>query len=431
MASKDRTVEFFSLCQSLPPTPINSQSKPPPPPPSSKGRYSPTDANDELRTFHKTASMLSKDIYSTSTLLSELTTLIHSRSGSLFVDESTKVNSLVLRIKSNIESLNTKLDAANDMIQRNKRRLGRNSQAGLEASNLVGQLQEEFVNTTKGFKDVLQVRSDRIKERTDKESHLLGSASHGGDIGEAERISLLGNKPRVYEKSDTGKFGNTSAVNQKYNAETRLNSGGLNSFSAGGESGLSNGLSNGPRLDLTSAILQNNNRMQPGESTMQLPRPYGIQNGSETEQFPTSSGIRLRHGSSSMSSSDANLPSTSLPVYTPLDIQRMEEQSGQSQMMQLIPDQNYLRERADAMTTVESNIVELGTIFNKLAVMVNEHSEMVQRVEDNVDNANDNIMLSMNTLTDTLDNLRSNRQLFFRVLAVLVVFAILFITFFA
>jgi syntaxin 5 len=140
--------------------------------------------------------------------------------------------------------------------------------------------------------------------------------------------------------------------------------------------------------------------------------------------------MRLRHSQSSVSNNDT-LPTTSLPVYTPLDIQRMEEQSGQSQMMQLIPDQNYLRERADAMETVESNIVELGTIFNKLAVMVNEHSEMVQRVEDNVDSANDNLTLSLNTLTDTLDNLRSNKQLFFRMMAVLVVFVIFFITFFA
>jgi syntaxin 5 len=142
-------------------------------------------------------------------------------------------------------------------------------------------------------------------------------------------------------------------------------------------------------------------------------------------------GMRLRQNQSSLSNTDENGASSSLPVYTPLDIQRMEEQSGQSQMMQLIPDQNYLRERADAMTAVETNIVELGTIFNKLAVMVSEHSEMVHRVEDNVDSANDNITLSLGMLTDTLDNLRSNRQLFFRLLAVAVVFVIFFITFFA
>lgn len=147
--------------------------------------------------------------------------------------------------------------------------------------------------------------------------------------------------------------------------------------------------------------------------------------------YSPSTGMRLRHTQSSLSNHDGNGTSSSLPVYTPLDIQRMEEQSGQSQMMQLIPDQNYLRERADAMSAVETNIVELGTIFNKLAVMVNEHSEMVQRIEDNVDDANDNILLSLNTLTDTFENLRSNRQLFFRLMAVIVIFAIVFITVFA
>ena len=128
---------------------------------------------------------------------------------------------------------------------------------------------------------------------------------------------------------------------------------------------------------------------------------------------------------------NSNTPLLPGAVHSPFDIQQMEENSGQSQMMQLIPDQNYLRERADAMTQVETNIVELGTIFNKLAVMVNEHQELVERVEDNVDDANENITLSMATLTDTLTNLRTNKALFLKIFSVLVVFIILFITFFA
>ena len=99
--------------------------------------------------------------------------------------------------------------------------------------------------------------------------------------------------------------------------------------------------------------------------------------------------------------------------------------------MQLIPDQDYLRERADAMEQVESNIVELGTIFNRLAVMVNEHKDMVQRVEDNVDETNSTINMAMNTLTDTLTNLQTNRALAFKVFSILVVFIISFIIFFA
>ncbi len=109
----------------------------------------------------------------------------------------------------------------------------------------------------------------------------------------------------------------------------------------------------------------------------------------------------------------------------------MEQESGQQQMMQLIPDQDYLRERADAMSTVESNIVELGTIFNKLAVMVSEHRDLVQRVEDNVEDANANINLSLNALVDTLTSLRTNRALFLKVSAILIFFIIAFIIFFA
>lgn len=116
---------------------------------------------------------------------------------------------------------------------------------------------------------------------------------------------------------------------------------------------------------------------------------------------------------------------------TPLDIQRMETESGAQRQYQLIPDQDYLRQRADAMTQVESNIVELGTIFYKLAVMVNEHREMVQRVEDNVEDTNANVNLSLATLTDTLRDLQTNRALGMKVLGILVLFIIMFIIFFA
>ena len=145
--------------------------------------------------------------------------------------------------------------------------------------------------------------------------------------------------------------------------------------------------------------------------------------------------MRLRHSNSEpISSYSGTYSSYSNPnntPLTPLDIQRMETENGQQQQMQLIPDQDYLRERADAMSQVETNIVELGQIFNKLAVMVSEHKELVQRVEDNVDDANSNITLSLNTLTDTLHNLQTNRALFFKILSVLVVFIVLFVVFLA
>jgi len=145
-------------------------------------------------------------------------------------------------------------------------------------------------------------------------------------------------------------------------------------------------------------------------------------------------GINGRGGGSVMYSKyseSSNALTSPYQVLSPLDIQRMDEQSGQAQMMQLIPDQSYMRQRADAMSQVEANIVQLGTIFNKLAVMVSEHQELVQRVEDNVEEANENIMLSLSTLTNTLTSMRTNRALIFKIMAVLFIFIVLFITFFA
>lgn len=290
MTSQDRTSEFFSLCQSLPPPPPNAitSSKNPNLSTStlanstssqiSTGRYSSISTNPkddptsaELRAFHQTASLISRDIYTTSTLLNELTTLIQTRSGSLFVDETPKVNDLVLQIKNNIETLNTKLDDANRMINRHKRTLGKNSQKGMEVSNLVGQLQEEFVNTTKGFKDVLRVRSDRMKEKSDRKNSLLMNSGNENHLNthqhdnHDEEISLLGNKPKVYN----------DGTNSLMNFNQMSNGSNINNNNNNNIQGFGMG---GPRLDLTSAMLSQQNEisssnMPGGESTMQLPRP--------------------------------------------------------------------------------------------------------------------------------------------------------------
>ena len=144
--------------------------------------------------------------------------------------------------------------------------------------------------------------------------------------------------------------------------------------------------------------------------------------------FDASSSMPTYSGGTSSYYPDSSFNLSAAPL-TPMEIQRIE--SGQQSQYQLIPDQDYLRQRADAMSQVESNIVELGTIFQKLAVMVNEHRDMVMRVEDNVEEANTNLNLSMAALTDTLHNLQTNRLLMAKVLGIVVLFIIMFIIFFA
>lgn len=390
----DRTSEFLSLARSLPNSDrlsmrLNSADATS----SLQGSPAPTKSNPayvELRDFHKTAGGISRDIASTSALLSELTQLV--RHKSVFGDDSAKINSLVVRIKSNIENLNARLDQAGTTIAQQKRKLGQNSQAGQEASNLVDGLKTEFAEAASGFKKILQQRTDNLKETDDLQREVYGA----GKDDPIPNITALSAPPVVYTSAPPSLTGMPH-----------------NTF---------------PTLDLTSGM------MATGESTSSaLPRPHGISSTGSPDLYGTD-GMRNRRPGGDLptysGSYSTYMRSHSAPL-TPLDIQRMEEESGASQMMQLIPDQDYLRERADAMSQVESNIVELGTIFNKLAVMVSEHREMVQRVEDNVEDANANINLSLNALTDTLTSLRTNRALALRVFSILVAFIIFFIVFFA
>jgi len=394
--AENRTNEFMSMARSvggLPPQILAAPS------PNSKNRnQNKNDRNAshiaKLKDFHNTAGGISRDIASTSGMLAELTQLV--RQKSLFQDDSQQVNELVVRIKTAIENLNGRLDTAGRESAQQKRTLGKNSQPAQEASNVVGQLQVEFGHTAAGFKTILQQRTDVLKETTDRKREIYGTGAGGSEIEDVPILNLE-NRPPVYSFSQDD--------------------------NGGGYGGGGMGPAGFPTLDLTSGM------MAAGEPTgSQLPRPHGASTTTPKNSRPGSS----IYGKSASSNYYGNSQTGGAPtMMSPFDIQQMEQESGQGQTMQLIPDQNYLRERADAMETVESNIVELGVVYNRLATMVSEHKDMVQRVEDNVDESNSMINLGMNQLVDTLANLRSNRGLALKLFSILVVFIISFIIFFA
>ena len=239
-------------------------------------------ALQELRHFRQTAQQISHDVSTTSTLLAELSRLVKAGAGGtrMFADESAneRADALVLRIKGNIEGLHSRLEEASLVLERSKRRLGKNyAQAGMEASNLVGQLKEDFVRTTSGFKAVLEQRSDGMKDAKDRKRRVLGGGEGEGAMGEGvggeERVDLLTlmNKPAVYGGSH----------NHSNMDSHRTSSFGDVGMASGG--GLGGGNSNNmmPQLDLTSGMMAMAQRHQDesmgglpaGESSSQLPRP--------------------------------------------------------------------------------------------------------------------------------------------------------------
>jgi syntaxin 5 len=409
--SDNRTDEFLMLARALPPadmrrpTPTSSAASQPSAALSQQQQLEAANnknpAYAELRNFHATAGGISRDIATTSQLLSQLTNLV--RHKSMFDDESSQINTLVLRIKKNIENLNSRLDQATYSIAQQKRKL--NAQAGQEAANLVDGLKTEFAQAASGFKKVLQQRTDNMKESEDFQRQVYGK------LGDDTIPNITLGPPPVYNSSAPPTI-----------------VGGLDTTTP-------QRMSSFPTLDLTSSLMSTG---EPTGSGMNLPRPHGA---IDAYGGNNKAGNSLRNRRS-FDTNYNNAPAAAAAAYspydransaplTPHDIQQMEMESGLQETMQLIPAQDYLRERADAMSTVETNIVQLGTIFNKLAVMVSEHQEMVQRVEDNVEDANTNISLSLGVLTDTLTSLRTNRMLALKVFSILVMFIIFFIVFFA
>ena len=77
------------------------------------------------------------------------------------------------------------------------------------------------------------------------------------------------------------------------------------------------------------------------------------------------------------------------------------EQQQQQQQLQLIPDLSYVESRATAVTQIESQISELGQIFQKLASMVNEQEELVMRIDTNTEMVEDNVRHATSVLNRT------------------------------
>lgn len=98
---------------------------------------------------------------------------------------------------------------------------------------------------------------------------------------------------------------------------------------------------------------------------------------------------------------------------------------------QLIPSQSYLQNRAEAVTNIESHIVELGSIFNRLAEMVSEQGHDVQTIYDNTDESLMNVQAGHSELLKFYNNIRGNRALILKIFMVLMAFAGFFILFLA
>ncbi|GEQ67672.1 hypothetical protein JCM33374_g1337 [Metschnikowia sp. JCM 33374] len=94
----------------------------------------------------------------------------------------------------------------------------------------------------------------------------------------------------------------------------------------------------------------------------------------------------------------------------------MEEQSNE-----------YLQSRNSAVETIEATINEVGNLFSQLATMVTEQGETIQRIDQNVEDIDMNIMGAQRELLKYYAHISSNRWMFLKIFGVLLAFFFLWV----
>ncbi|KAI6153768.1 t-SNARE [Pisolithus tinctorius] len=177
MAIQDRTNEFRTCVDS-----IRNRSAPLPHPAEAKQRLLQSHAKGTPKSeFSRMASAIAKDISTTTVKLGKLAQLAKRKT--LFDDRPVEISELTFIIKQDIASINRQIAALQSFVKQ------RNAQGGSTEGkqidehnhNVVMMLQSKLASTSMTFKDVLEVRTQNMKEtkdRTEQFMHSTAAAAH-------------------------------------------------------------------------------------------------------------------------------------------------------------------------------------------------------------------------------------------------------------
>lgn len=285
----------------------------------------------------------------------------------LFDDPTDEINTLIYRIKQDLDEMNNKCDTAQHFIDSKKSMFsaGSKNQSSEHSSKVVGHLKSDLLNTTKDFKLVLELRSSKMKDQQVRKVELIGKGSflspmktiasphyNSGDI-----------KGRNHEKLG---LSSNSAENGKISSS-----------------------------EASTATGENNSLVVRKPTAVGLPSPYSNFNDSSRFRAP--------------------------------DQDQM--QSHQQLLLAPIAETQYYDQREKAVSEVEKTIGELGTLFKRLATMISEQQEMVERIDEDVENSISNADRAHALLLKTYEKAASNRGMYFKILGILAVFVLFFVLF--
>ncbi|KAF1804149.1 t-SNARE [Mucor lusitanicus] len=104
----------------------------------------------------------------------------------------------------------------------------------------------------------------------------------------------------------------------------------------------------------------------------------------------------------------------------------MISQQQQQQQQMLERNDRRIESRTNAMESIESTIAELGGIFQQLATMVAEQRETIQRIDQNTDDIEMNVLGAQSELLKYYQNISTNRALIIKIFVTIILFFLLF-----
>lgn len=184
MTLKDRTDEFISIVQ-------NAKSKEPVVTKNTPKRVQKSD-------FSTIATQIGMDIASTSEKLERLTKLAKKKS--LFDDPAVEIHELTVVINQDIKNITSQIA----VLQQHKDTVRKNKQVESHTDTVVNTLRSKLQKTTKGFSEVLEVRTENLKTQQKERETFTGSQLESLGRRTAESPLYRPTTPEISEISSSG-----------------------------------------------------------------------------------------------------------------------------------------------------------------------------------------------------------------------------------
>ncbi|KAI8083081.1 t-SNARE [Halteromyces radiatus] len=165
-----------------------------------------------------------------------------------------------------------------------------------------------------------------------------------------------------------------------------------------------------------------------GESTLSnSPLFKGRRRPGEDKRSSSSSHQHVQNDIKTNGSTMNLLPVEEQESTLSLGIPMLSQQQLQEQQQFAVMEQDrYIENRSTAIESIESTIAELGSIFQQLATMVAEQRETVQRIDQNTDDIEMNVVGAQRELLKYYTNISSNRWLIIKVFVTVIIFFLFF-----